>query len=188
MQLPWPTDLQLGFTARAGLQGQDRATAVTDLDYRWYRPSLRLRTQPTAAGQWQLGVDASAQLSHNQLPQLQQHVLGGVDNLSAWLPGVAVGDEGYYLRLQSEWGFAAGPWTVAPRVFAEYGSARLHDTGDFRRPRQTLAAAGGEVVLKRSRWLEASLLAAAPVLDRGVTDDVLRAAEADVFFRIVLRY
>ncbi len=186
-QLQWPTELQLGFTARAGVQGQDKLTA-TDLDYRWYRPSVRLRTQPTAVAQWQLGVDASAQLSENHLPQQQQYVLGGVDNLSAWLPGVAVGDEGYYLRLQSDWSFTAGSWVVAPRAFAEYGSAHLHHADGIRAQQQTLASAGAEVVIKYARWLEASLLAATPVLDHGVTQDVLHAAEADAFFRIVLRY
>jgi len=190
-QLRWPTELQLGFTVRTGIQGREEspaAAAPADLDYRWYRPSMRLRTQPLATGQWQLAVDASGQISHNTLPQQQQYVLGGVDNLSAWLPGVAIGDQGYYLRLQSEWRFAAGSWVLAPRVFTEYGSARLQQARSIRTARQTLAAVGAEMVVSHAGWLEASLLAATPVLDRGVTEDVLRAAEADMFFRITVRY
>lgn len=50
---------------------------------------LGFSTQISASGQW----------SPNTLPQQQQWVLGGFGSLSAWYPGILVGDSGYQGRI-----------------------------------------------------------------------------------------
>ena len=74
---------------------------------------------------FRLKLDVSGQMSPNTLPEYQQWVLGGLNNLTAYLPGTIVGDRGYLTRLSAEsptW--HAGPFTVSSKAFVEHGAAR----------------------------------------------------------------
>jgi hemolysin activation/secretion protein len=82
--------------------------------------------QPLAAG-WALALSTSAQWSWNSLPQNQQWVLGGLGSLSAWSPGILVGDRGILDRavLQSP-PRRAGDWSVSGQAFVEQGAVNSH--------------------------------------------------------------
>ena len=51
-------------------------------------------------GLGRLSLSYEGQQTDDALPQSAEWVLGGFDRLSAWLPGVAVGDRGTYTQLQ----------------------------------------------------------------------------------------
>lgn len=75
---------------------------------------------------YSLKLDVSGQASPDVLPSYQQWVLGGLNNLTAWLPGTVAGDRGYLGRSTAQapaWDL--GPVKLAPNVFVEHGSSRL---------------------------------------------------------------
>lgn len=51
-------------------------------------------------GHGRVSLMAEGQWTDDALPQSEEWVLGGLDRLSAWLPGVSVGDRGSYTRLE----------------------------------------------------------------------------------------
>jgi len=175
--------------ARQGL-GSDGATVTrADLDYWLARPGGTLRWQGGAfSAEWQL----SGQYASTTVPELQQWVVGGVGNLHAYVPGVALGDRGGLSRLVLEHrGLVIERYTATlkPRLFVEGAAAEYH------RPAtglpggvQALADAGGEVVLGVGRAFEASLAAALPIGDDGVPQSVRDAARADFFFRLTAKF
>lgn len=74
---------------------------------------------------YSLQFNLSGQSSVDTLPNYEQWVLGGLNNISAYLPGTIVGDRGYLGRLTlqgPQW--TAGPLRLQPSVFGEYGAAR----------------------------------------------------------------
>ncbi len=65
---------------------------------------------------FQADLTAQAQWAVNTLPTQQQWILGGFGNLSAWEPGVVVGDSGYVGRLEVD-----GPAFGGVRINARLG-------------------------------------------------------------------
>ncbi len=183
-------ELQLGLAARGGVGNSNRVMprdSEVSLDYQLLRPSLRVRLDPAGDSRWRLGFDASAHLSDDVLPQQQQLVLGGSDNLAAWLPGVALGDRGGYLRMQAESRYGSDRLRLSPRVFVEFGNARLEQAQPGQPSgTQTLADIGVEVLLQADRWLETALIAALPLHEDGSADAGL--ARADFYYRVSIRF
>lgn len=185
-RLEWATDLSVrqGLTNGAGFA----FGAAVEQDYTLIRPGLHFTAKPTGElpfglDTWKFGADLTGQYSSNTLPEQQQFVLGGVGNLLGYLPGAGVGDSGALLRLRAEWQvFEIYDVSLTPRVFVEYGYASLNDNatvGD-----QSLADISGEVSLKFLNILEATVSAALPVTDNGVSDAQLDDSEADFFLKL----
>lgn len=137
----------------------------------------------------QLDASFQAQLTDDkQLPQQQQFVLGGMESLSAYLPGVLIGDAGYYLKLelsskQQWWGL---DWE--PGVFFEYGASQFVDASSTLGETQSLSDAGVRLKLALPKGFETELLAAAS-LHEDVTDERRGGdMEADFFWRLRWRY
>jgi hemolysin activation/secretion protein len=178
-----PVDVDLGLTLRQGLRG-DRATSGADLDYFLWRPTANLNVSLSDA--FDTGLTLAAQFSDDRTPEQSQWVLGGIDNIAAYLPGIAVGDSGAYAALDLQY---AG-WTVAgialkPRLFAEYGYSRyaqMPGQNDIQ-----LSDVGAELGLAW-RQLRASLAAALPVEHQGVDDRLRRDSEANLLFRLTARF
>lgn len=169
-------DLDLGLKLQRGLAAQ--ADSGASLDYWLLRPSVSLNY--ALSDHWQLGSSSAAQLSNERLPDQSQWVLGGVDNLAAYHPGVAVGDSGVYslLDLQYEgWRLAATQLT--PRVFAEYGFSSARDRGGA----QALSDMGLQL---RASWrqLKLTLSSALPLSRSGVSASQSRAAQAPLLFSL----
>jgi hemolysin activation/secretion protein len=79
-------------------------------------------TQPLPAG-FSTGISWTGQWANVTLPQNQQWTLGGVGNLTAWLPGTLVGDLGTLTRASVY--FPAWDWRAVQinvSAFAEYGT------------------------------------------------------------------
>lgn len=151
------------------------------------RPQLAY--QRDLAASLQLNASFQAQLTGDkQLPQQQQFVLGGMESLSAFLPGVLIGDRGYYLKLelsskQQWWGL---DW--APGVFVEYGASEFVDAGTALGERQSLSDAGLRLKLALPRGFETELLAAASLHEDVIDERRGGDMEADFFWRLRWRY
>lgn len=135
---------------------------------------------------YQLTAALIGQVADEQLPQQQQWVLGGVDRMSAYLPGVLVGDTGYHLDLSFNRTWELGVFSLAGGVFAEYGSAQYenasgsHGTADLGSD-SSIADAGIRATLTAWDWLEVRAVIAESIADDNVDKAVLERAEADFF-------
>lgn len=181
-------DTELGLIVRHGINEFSSPRTAADLDYLLYRPSLRLGTQ--LSGAWDVRWQSSAQITDNRVPEQQQWVLGGMGNLHAWLPGVAVGDSGWLSRIEvTRQAWASGDWRIAPKAFVEAGISQREkpQTGQSSE-RSELADAGLSFHLHYQDWAELQLAVARPLSERGVDPAVLDQTEADFFFRLSLRY
>lgn len=131
-----------------------------------------------------LSFSANGQFADEQLPQQQQFVLGGMNTLSAYLPGVLVGDEGYYINASLEKTFTWSDYKISPSVFAEYGASWFNNTNSEFGETQSIADAGVRLRIEFSDALFTELVAALPVYDDVNDSDELDALEADFFWRI----
>jgi hemolysin activation/secretion protein len=178
-----PLDLSVGITLRKGLGSNhsDEATVASDLGYLSVRPELRAKWR--LAPQWQLRVDALGQYSGNTLPEEEQWVLGGLDGVQAYLPGVAVGDSGAMFKLNLEkidW--QIGAVEVRPGVFGEYGYADFHHAVAGV-DQQSLADIGVALTAKL-HFFEASISAAEPLYDHGIDQSVIDDSRSRFLFRL----
>jgi hypothetical protein len=178
-------DFEGGLSGRKGLGAESAPLTTADQSYFLLRPGLRLKYFLT--DRYSLGLEASGQYSDATVPEQQQWVLGGLGNLSAYLPGVAVGDKGYLVRAQGE----AGAFPVyhgseiRPRVFVEYGATRYNDLGGGL-PRT--ADAGVELGLKFLPWLSGSVAYARSFVYKDIPESVRDATDARVYFRLQGEY
>lgn len=185
-------EVDTGAQLRHGL-GEDRGDdpqTRADLGYWLVRPHLDATLAPGDG--WKLQAEARAQLSGDTLPEESQWVLGGVESLRAWLPGVAVGDSGGLVRIEAKYlELESWPGTrIVPGVFVEYGTARLVDPQPDSNADGTvmLADVGLQIEFEIGSWLEATV-SEARVLERdGLPASVLDAAEADLMFRLTVEF
>lgn len=176
------------FSARKGFGDGDPRLTLADLDYWLLRPAVSLRWQRLP---WSAELQAAGQYSGVTVPEQQQWVLGGIGNLHAYVPGVAVGDSGALFRAVGERGvFDTQHWSLRLRGFVEYGAAQYTEdvagrpAGDL----QSLADAGAELVAAYKPFLELALTAAAPIYDDGVNETAREDARSDFFFRITAKF
>ncbi|MDF1692778.1 MAG: hemin-binding protein [Zhongshania sp.] len=133
----------------------------------------------------ELALNFSGQFADNtQLPQQQQFVLGGMNSMSAYLPGVMIGDNGYFAHVAVNgkhqwWGLA---WESS--LFGEYAATEFNNARGELAASQSLADAGFRLSLKPGYGLETELLAAVPVFDDVVDEPRLESLEADFFWRL----
>lgn len=126
----------------------------------------------------------SGQRSSDILPSYQQWVLGGLNNLTAYLPGTVVGDRGYLGRFSLQgplW--KAGPVQLRPSVFVEHGAARYSFIPTNSPTWQELSDVGASVSLAIPGAKTSAIFAyAKPIGSQGVTETVRRGQQAHVFF------
>lgn len=156
------------------------------------RQSEFLRLRPEAVYQHRLfgktvaTLTAKAQFSDVQLPQQQQFVLGGMNTMSAYLPGVLVGDEGYYFKadVATKWKMLSLDWQ--PSVFIEHGAASFQDASSALGDEQSVTDAGIRLDLSLGKDLKTEFVAAMPIQDDVIDDDRLESLEADFYWRVRL--
>ncbi|GAB3676566.1 ShlB/FhaC/HecB family hemolysin secretion/activation protein [Salinisphaera aquimarina] len=136
--------------------------------------------------EWVLSLHGKGQLSGGDtLPQQQQWVLGGSDNLSAYLPGVLVGDSGAYGRVQLQtprWFLFSRPLRLA--AFVEAGSARYENSVQ---PDVSASDYGLKLEASPLPHLEVSAYVANGLSSSNLDvydDDFKRRNEADFFFTV----
>ncbi len=177
-----------GLSLRQGLGDVGAGTLTrADLDYWLVRPSYSLRSQGMPlTGELQV----SLQYADVTVPEQQQWIVGGIGNLHAYVPGVAIGDRGVLVRAVGETpAYVRGLLSVRPRVFAEYAVAEYAEpAAGLPGGKQALSDIGGELVIGVGRYIETALTAAMPLSDSGVPQQVRDDARADFFFRLTAKF
>lgn len=129
-------------------------------------------------------LSANGQGSFNTLPSQQQWVLGGFGNLSAWYPGIIVGDSGYSARAQllsPAWDFHG--FTAQANLFTEAGGTHnIYAPGSP--PWQSLSDAGVGVNLQSPWGTHFAVISAVPVGWNHVTQAVRQSDRVDAYFVI----
>lgn len=192
-----PLTLGAGLAVRQGL-GDDKVSnpiVLADLGYFLVRPQV---SAELASVDWSASLQALMQITEDAVPEQSQWVMGGVGNVSAYLPGVAVGDSGGIVR--AEFRYKALPewrdFSLTPSVFAEYGYTKFEDPLNtpvggglfFVRPTSTakLADVGLDLNLKWQDYVTLRLTYAESVDEDNVSSAVQRAADANVYFSLVV--
>jgi len=128
-------------------------------------------------------LTASGQGAFNTLPQQNQWVLGGFGSLSAYYPGILVGDSGYSGRLQVQ----SPPWTyrgftVSANAYAEIGGTTFTYLAPGQTPWQSLSDVGIGVSLQSPWGTNVTALSALPVGSNHVSRQVRRTSRVDAYF------
>ncbi|MGE0107625.1 MAG: ShlB/FhaC/HecB family hemolysin secretion/activation protein, partial [Thiomonas sp.] len=177
--------INAGVTYNAGLSGPIGTLTKTTPGlptsrFRYW--GLTSNWQQTLPGGWSGNLALNGQWGENTLPQNQQWVLGGYGSLTAWTPGVLVGDGGYLLRatLQSptwEW----KGWQVSAQGFAEQGAVTNHYIPAGAAGWQMLADVGLGFTWTSPWKTQLSLMAARAVANKNVTATTLGSQRAVYF-------
>lgn len=132
----------------------------------------------------------SGQTSPDILPSYQQWVLGGVNNLTAYLPGTIVGDRGYLGRVTvqaPQWD--VGPLRLRPNIFAEHGAARYSFITRGSPTWQSLDDVGASLNLSLPVAHTSAILAyAKPLGASHVARALRRGQQAHVFFYLQVAF
>lgn len=153
-------------------------------DFVLFRPKFGFKLDIT--NHLRMAIAASAQISDgNQLPQQQQYVLGGMDLISAYLPGVLIGDTGSYGRFSFEGiNLEVNGTVITPSIFAEHGQTRFEDAGGVFDDTRVIQDAGVRLNLKFASDLDMDLVATESLTDKNVPQETLEQARAEFFWRI----
>lgn len=139
---------------------------------------------------WQmlLSLDAKAQFSlDDRVPQQQQFVLGGPGNLSAYLPGILVGDTGTFASLALQlprWQLFSRPYRFS--LFVETGSAKFEGPNPPLRREGTARATDAGIKLEFAPFdfLQITAYTAVGLSESGLSDEVVERNESDAYFNI----
>lgn len=173
---------QATIAVRRGLGDWGPERTASDLDYWLLRPAYSLRMLGEGfSGELQL----LSQLASVAVPEQQQWVVGGIGNLHAYVPGVAIGDRGVSARLVGEAPMLMlGNVSFKTRLFLEWGAAEYSQAAAGQpQARQSASDVGGELVLGFGRFFETALAAAMPLHDSGIDRQTRDDARADFLFR-----
>ncbi len=178
--------LSLGLTLNKGLTGL-RGSLDIERDG---APTPRFRAINYSASWVQplpkstaLQLSLSGQRAFDTLPNQQQWVLGGLGTLSAYFPGVLVGDSGYSGRLSLQgpsWGWNG--WSVTPSAFVETGGARYTYTAPGTPRWQNLTDGGIGLNLQGPKGSNLTLVAARGISQSHVSSTVRNGSHAAFFF------
>jgi hemolysin activation/secretion protein len=143
-------------------------------------PKLGLKLPLTQSAE--INFDLSAQYATEQLPQQQQWVLGGMSAIRAYLPGVLVGDTGYFMELGLQQDFDVAGVAIKGTVFAEYGAAWYDNASGAAGDERSIGDVGLRASADLGWGVNLDLLVAHAVIDDGFDDQYLDRLEADFFF------
>ncbi len=185
--------LSKGLTTDDAKPGADPFSGApgVDLAYLLWKPSMRVQLVTSSA--LTFTFEANGQVSDDNVPEQQQWVLGGLNNGSAWLPGLAVGDSGLIARFSIEPDVfqLSENLRLLPKVFAEYGLAQFENISDdsaIGRQRPGFADAGVTLTLGAYEWLEVELTWAEGFYDRDIEESELEASRANLFFKVAGKF
>ena len=185
--------VEAGLESDSGTLGTDTregevATGRRSAEFFLFKPRFGLKM---AVSDWAtFKTDVIAQFSNDkQLPLQQQFFLGGAAGLNAYLPGVLVGDSGSYSKMALESnGVPLFGFTFKPAVFLEHGQAWHEDAAGEAGDTRSLADAGFSLRAEYGKHFVTELLAATPVYDNNINEDVLEQVEVDFFWRLSLTF
>lgn len=134
-----------------------------------------------------LGLRLKGQYSvDDRVPQQEQWVLGGPDNLSAFLPGVLVGDTGSFgnLRLQLPPGSVFGTLRYRFSLFVEAGTAEFEQARGIFKGTGSASDAGVKLEVALYKNFQVSLYSAKRLSDNNIPKQVRDDSETDFFFNV----
>ena len=185
--------VDLGLKSDSGTLGTDDTKGAVNLgrrssEFTVFKP--RVSFQASLADHVELTVSYSGQYSDNtQLPLQQQYFLGGNNGLSAYMPGVLVGDSGHYAKAAlavSELPLLGLRFT--PAFYVERGEAWFEDAKGVDGNTRMLSDIGLSLRLSYRELLDTELVIARPLSDQNIDKAVREAAEADFFWRLKLNF
>lgn len=177
------TDLESSLIVRQGLNKSPLSISAADGDYLLFRPAVRVKHHFDA--DITTSIELSGQFSSDTVPEQSQWVIGGLNGLTAYLPGVAVGDSGYLARVQGEHLGDISGYEVTSRAFVEYAAAEFSNLGGGT---PSAADVGVGVDVKLTPWFTTGLAYAYPFFDKDISDAVLDSAEANVYFKLACKF
>jgi hypothetical protein len=192
-----PSYLRAEVAVEAGLSS-DRGSFDTDsgdgvsigrrsADYQILKPSAAYKV--AVAPQLQLTASVIGQFSgDSQLPQQQQFVLGGIDSLSAWLPGALVGDSGYLANIALRRNWQVWGLEFIAAAYVEQGASWFEDTTSELGDTQSAADVGVRFAVKSPLGVDSELVVAAPLADDVADADRLERFESSFFWRLRWRF
>lgn len=133
-----------------------------------------------------VSATVKGQFANEQLPEQDQFVLGGMESLAAYLPGVLIGDEGVHLKLELSHAFAWGHFKFRPSIFIEQGQSWYNNTDTDLGDAQKVADAGIALTVDLTRGLTSYWAMARNISDDVIDEELLEASEADFFWRLRL--
>jgi len=133
-----------------------------------------------------VSATVKGQFANEQLPEQDQFVLGGMESLAAYLPGVLIGDEGVHLKLELSHAFAWGDFKFRPSIFIEQGQSWYNNTDTDLGDAQKVADAGIALTVDLTRGLTSYWAMARNISDDVIDEELLEASEADFFWRLRL--
>ena len=161
---------------------------LADLGYLLFRPTVSAKAN--VADWLSLRLMAIAQISDDTLPEQQQWVVGGIGNVESYLPGVASGDSGGLARFQFEFkSYEMATVKIAPTLFVEYGYAKYENPFDVVQSGATQSLADGGLSLGFSSGpFDASFSYAESFHEKNVAKDALHDSDANMFFRVAMKF
>jgi hemolysin activation/secretion protein len=181
-----PGSATLSFTYNQGINGS-HGTLFNDVPgypvarFHYFDTSVSL-SQALPWG-FSASLNASGQGAFNFLPQQQQWVVGGFGNLSAYYPGVLVGDSGYSARFalqtpaRSFYGFSA-----MANLFAEAAGTTYTQLAPQQAPWQSLSDVGIGITLQSPWGTTITALSALPVGHNNIPQTTLSQNRVVAYF------
>ncbi len=159
------------------------APAARTAEFVALKPKLSMLLPLSADGS--LSGEVTGQFANEQLPQQQQWVLGGMNTLSAYLPGTLVGDSGYFAKLSYDHKIPVGGVDLVGSAFIEYGAAWYEDVSGDLGDERSIADAGVRLTAQLGWDVTLDAVAARKLTDDGFNEsDDLDDLEADFYFTL----
>jgi hypothetical protein len=159
------------------------APAARTAEFILLKPKLAMKLPLTASSS--INANFSAQFADEQVPQQQQWVLGGMSSISAYLPGVLVGDSGYHGLVNYEYSFPLNFAKITTSAFAEYGAAWYENVSGDLGDERSIADAGVRMRAEFDYDFTLDAVAARKIADDGFNDsDDLDRLEADFYITL----
>lgn len=164
--------------------GFTRATGAPASHFNIYTANVDL-TQSLAGG-YGMKLELSGQATPDTLPSYEQWVLGGINNVTGWLPGTLAGDRGYLGRFTFEMpAWKPGPVQLKPGVFVEHGATRLSYIAPQAPVWQALTDVGVGLNVDVPAWHTSAILAwAKPVDSHEVPSAERHGQRSHLFFYV----
>lgn len=133
-----------------------------------------------------ISLDVSGQYSDgSQVPQTQQYILGGISGISAYLPGVLVGDSGAYGKLSlSGFGIGGRILKFTPSLFVEHGRVQFEDVTGSAADVRAISDAGIRFSMEMGSAVKLDLVAAKSFQEENLPEHILEDFEVDFFARV----
>ncbi len=180
--------IEKGLSSDRGTLGTDDSDGVVSAgarsgDFLTVQPQMAFKLG--LSDNYALNTSLGGQWADTQLPQHYQYVFGGLTKMSAWLPGVLVGDSGVHASVSVEraaWDIAG--FSITPSVFVEYGQLWYEDASGDAGDKQSLSDGGFRLKASWGDWLESQIVVAAPLSEDVQDEDRVNGVEADFFWHL----